>query len=135
MVEVDGDYCPAPEQICDEYISEKRDRCERFREKAHCVGKPEAKHFCIDRYEYPNEAGHHPTVSVTWDEARDVALMKANGCVSPKSGRWLAKDLNTNPTHSATRVMLARAILISPIFYRTTLHMTIRRPEPPKSRA
>ena len=72
MVEVNGDYCPAPEQICDEFISEKRDRCERFRQKVRCIGKPEAKHFCIDRYEYPNEAGRQPTVSVTWDEARDV---------------------------------------------------------------
>ncbi len=72
MVEVEGEYCPAPEQICEEYISEKRDRCERFRQKVRCLGKPEAKHFCIDRYEYPNEAGSRPTVSVTWDEARDV---------------------------------------------------------------
>jgi formylglycine-generating enzyme len=72
MVEVQGDYCPAPEQICEEYISEKRDRCERFRQKVRCYGKPEAKHFCMDRYEFPNEAGHRPTVSVTWDQARDV---------------------------------------------------------------
>jgi hypothetical protein len=72
MVEVLGDYCPAPEQICDEFISEKRDRCERFRTKVRCIGKPESKHFCVDRYEYPNEAGRRPTVSVSWDEARDV---------------------------------------------------------------
>ena len=72
MVEVEGDYCPAPEQVCEEFISEKRDRCERFRQKVRCVGKPAAKHFCIDRYEFPNEAGRKPTVSVTWDQARDV---------------------------------------------------------------
>ncbi len=72
MVEVQGDYCPAPEQICEEYISEKRDRCERFRQKVRCYGNPEGKHFCMDRYEFPNEAGHRPTVSVTWDQARDV---------------------------------------------------------------
>lgn len=72
MLEVKGDYCPAPEQICQEYISEKRDRCERFKKKVQCVGKPAAKHFCIDRYEYPNEAGRYPTLSITWDEAQDV---------------------------------------------------------------
>lgn len=72
MVEIAGDYCPAPEQICEEFISEKRDRCERFREKVRCVGKPVAKHFCIDKYEFPNEAGRKPTVSVTFDQARDV---------------------------------------------------------------
>lgn len=72
MVEVKGDYCPAPEQICDEYISEKRDRCVRFRPKVRCIGTPSPKHFCIDKYEYPNEQGKRPTVAVTWDEARDL---------------------------------------------------------------
>jgi len=72
MVEVDGEYCPAPEQICEEFISEKRDRCERFRQKVRCFGQPTSKHFCIDKYEFPNEAGRRPTLSVTWDQARDV---------------------------------------------------------------
>jgi len=72
MVEVAGDYCPAPEQICDDYISEKRDRCVRFRPTVRCIGTPSPKHFCIDRYEYPNEAGKQPTVAVSWDEARDL---------------------------------------------------------------
>ncbi len=72
MLEVLGDYCPAPEQICEEFISEKRDRCERFRQTVRCIGKPISKHFCVDRFEYPNEAGRRPTVAVTWDEARDL---------------------------------------------------------------
>jgi sulfatase modifying factor 1 len=72
MVEVAGTYCPAPEQICEEYISEKRDRCARFRDKVRCIGKPQPENFCVDRYEYPNEAGGRPIVAVTWDEARDL---------------------------------------------------------------
>ena len=72
MAEVAGEYCTAPEQICDEYISEKRDRCERFRQNVRCVGRTSPKHFCVDRFEYPNEAGRRPTVAVTWDEARDL---------------------------------------------------------------
>ncbi len=72
MVEVVGDYCPAPAQICDEFISEKRDRCVRFRQKVRCIGTAIPKHFCIDRYEYPNDRGKRPTVFVTWDEARDL---------------------------------------------------------------
>lgn len=72
MVEVKGQYCPAPEQICQEFISEKRDRCARFSTTVQCIGKPAPKHFCIDRYEYPNEAGRSPRLSITWDEARDV---------------------------------------------------------------
>ncbi len=71
MVEVSGYYCPDPEEICEEYISEQRDRCERFRQNVRCIGKPKAMHFCIDRFEFPNEAGKRPTVDVTWEDARN----------------------------------------------------------------
>lgn len=72
MVEVSGDYCQVVEQICEEYISEKRDRCAKYRNKVRCFGKSRAMHFCVDRYEYPNRAGVKPTVAVTWDEAREL---------------------------------------------------------------
>jgi formylglycine-generating enzyme len=69
MVEVIGEYCPALELVCEKYISEPRDRCERFRTRARCYGRPRAHRLCIDRYEYPNQAGVHPVVGVTWDQA------------------------------------------------------------------
>ena len=71
MIEVTGNYCPAPEEICEDYISEKRDRCERFRTTVRCIGKPEPKNYCIDRFEYPNELGQWPLVAVTWDDAQE----------------------------------------------------------------
>jgi len=72
MVEVSGSYCQVVEQICEEYISEKRDRCAKYKNKVRCFGKSRAMHFCVDRYEYPNRAGVKPTVAVTWHEAREV---------------------------------------------------------------
>lgn len=72
MVEVAGDYCQVVEQICEEYISEKRDRCAKYRNKVRCLGKSRSLHFCIDRYEYPNKVGVKPAVAVSWDEAREV---------------------------------------------------------------
>lgn len=72
MAEVAGDFCQVVEQICEEYISEKRDRCAKYRNKVRCMGKSRPLHFCIDRFEYPNRAGVKPTVAVTWDEAREV---------------------------------------------------------------
>jgi len=72
MIEVTGNYCPASEQICEDYISEKRDRCERFRTTVQCIGKPEPKNYCIDRFEYPNELGQWPLVAVTWDDAQNI---------------------------------------------------------------
>lgn len=72
MVEVAGDYCQVVEQICEEFISEKKDRCAKYRNKVRCFGKSRAMHFCIDRYEYPNQAGAKPTVAVSWDEAKEL---------------------------------------------------------------
>ena len=72
MVKVTGNYCPDPEEICEEYISEKRDRCERFRTTVRCVGKPEPKNYCIARFEYPNELGRQPLVVITWDHAQEL---------------------------------------------------------------
>ncbi|MBN1612652.1 MAG: SUMF1/EgtB/PvdO family nonheme iron enzyme [Polyangiaceae bacterium] len=69
MVEVNGSYCPAVEQICTDFISEQRDRCGEFRPTVRCVGAPTQKTFCIDRYEYPNRIGILPTLGVTWEDA------------------------------------------------------------------
>jgi formylglycine-generating enzyme required for sulfatase activity len=74
MVEITGDYCPDPEVICEEYISEPRDRCERFRHKVRCIGKPKPRHFCIDRFEYPNRLGKRPEVDIPWEDARSQCV-------------------------------------------------------------
>jgi len=73
MVEIVGDYCPAVEQYCAQYIDQKsiaRDRCALFRPTGRCFGKTEAKHFCIDRYEWPNRAGVKPDIGMNWEEAK-----------------------------------------------------------------
>jgi formylglycine-generating enzyme required for sulfatase activity len=73
MVEVDGDYCPAVEQYCAQYTDAKqiaRDRCSEFKPTGRCFGKPLHKHFCVDRYEWPNRFGTKPEVAMTWDEAK-----------------------------------------------------------------
>lgn len=72
MLQISGEFCQVVGQICAEYISEKKDRCARYRNKVRCFGKSRQLNFCIDRYEYPNQAGVKPTVAVTWDEAREL---------------------------------------------------------------
>jgi len=37
---------------------------------AQCLEKEEPKHFCIDQFEYPNQAGAIPKVMVSWYEAK-----------------------------------------------------------------
>ena len=76
MIEVAGNYCPDPEEICEDYISEKRDRCERFRKTVRCIGKPELKNYCIDRFELPSLG----------TMLRNSVAEKASGFVLKKNG-------------------------------------------------
>lgn len=75
MLEVEGDYCPEVEQKCLRYIDPEGvfpRRCAEFAPTSKCTGKTTAKHFCIDRYEWPNKAGENPVVMKTWYEAKDA---------------------------------------------------------------
>ncbi|HVJ91512.1 MAG TPA: SUMF1/EgtB/PvdO family nonheme iron enzyme [Labilithrix sp.] len=75
MLEVEGDYCAEVEQKCLRYIDPEGvfpRRCAEFAPTSKCKGKTVKKHFCIDRYEYPNKAGENPVVMKTWYEARDA---------------------------------------------------------------
>lgn len=73
MVEVEGDYCPLLEQKCLRWLDpETKLRCAEFAATGACQAKTQRKHFCIDRYEWPNKAGEKPVVMKTWYEARDA---------------------------------------------------------------
>ena len=72
MIEVEGDYCPTLEQKCTKWIDPEGTfprRCAEFAASSDCKVKTVKKHFCIDRYEFPNKAGERPVVMKTWNEA------------------------------------------------------------------
>ncbi len=74
MVDVEGDWCPAVEQVCLRAVDPQhlgQDRCAEFAPTGRCLGPTQHEHFCIDRYEWPNEAGATPVVGVDWNTARD----------------------------------------------------------------
>ena len=71
MVEVDGDYCPWLEQKCLRWLDpETKMRCAEFAPTSQCQSKTTHKHFCIDRFEYPNKPGEKPVVMKTWNDAK-----------------------------------------------------------------
>jgi sulfatase modifying factor 1 len=71
MVEVEGDYCPTLEQKCLRWLDpETKQRCAEFLPTSSCKGKTVHKHFCVDRFEYPNVQGEKPAVMKTWLDAR-----------------------------------------------------------------
>src|SRR4029079_11974002 len=72
QVEVDGDYCPALEQKCVRWMDPETTvprRCSEFAPSGNCQGKTVKKHFCVDKFEYPNRAGANPTILNSWTEA------------------------------------------------------------------
>ncbi|MDP9151610.1 MAG: SUMF1/EgtB/PvdO family nonheme iron enzyme [Myxococcota bacterium] len=74
MVEVTGDWCPVVEQLCVRWVDPKhpeRDRCAEYLPTGRCFGVPAHKHFCVDRYEWPNEPAVKPAVAVDWLHARE----------------------------------------------------------------
>jgi hypothetical protein len=72
MVEVEGDYCPYVEQRCVRWLDpESKMRCAEFEAgSTTCLSHSVHKHFCIDRYEFPNVAGQKPAVMKDWYEAK-----------------------------------------------------------------
>jgi hypothetical protein len=75
MLEVEGSFCPEVEQKCLRWIDPEGvfpRRCAEFAPTSRCVGKTTPKHFCIDRYEWPNKPGENPVVMKTWFEAKDA---------------------------------------------------------------
>lgn len=72
MVEVEGEYCPYLEQKCLRWLDpETKMRCAEFAPTSKCQSRTVKKHFCIDRYEWPNKVGEKPVVMKTWYEAKD----------------------------------------------------------------
>jgi sulfatase modifying factor 1 len=71
MVEVEGDYCSNVEQKCLRWLDpETKQRCAEFLPTSSCKGKTVHKHFCVDRFEFPNVQGEKPAVMKNWNEAK-----------------------------------------------------------------
>jgi hypothetical protein len=74
MVEVKGDYCPDLDQRCLQWIPSQvgAERCALFAPSSSCKQPVVKKHFCIDRYEYPNKQGSVPSTMKTWMEGQET---------------------------------------------------------------
>ena len=80
MLEVDGNYCTDLMHRCIKggrtHTEEETDEpepyyCDAYQPGfAKCLEKEEPKHFCIDVFEYPNQASAIPMVMVSWYEAK-----------------------------------------------------------------
>jgi formylglycine-generating enzyme len=79
MVFVDTLYCPDIERSCIDMEHEdinNLDICHAFAHQQRCRIRPRPIAFCIDRYEYPNRAGAHPTWMLDWYQAQATCESK-----------------------------------------------------------
>jgi Sulfatase-modifying factor enzyme 1 len=80
MVYVSTNYCRNVERKCLHYepiYSQHLTICHAFEhDSTVCKGGAEEKHYCIDKYEYPNVEGGHPTWMVMWYDAQSTCEAK-----------------------------------------------------------
>jgi len=77
MVSIEGDYSTVVGHVCQERLGGPVERCAQYAAPALVEGRVDHKHFCIDRFEYPNLEGVRPVVMVSWVEAK--AACEAEG--------------------------------------------------------
>jgi len=91
MVSVDTTYCPDVERRCLDMEHEdinNLDICHAFAHEQRCRIRPRRIAFCIDRYEYPNRAGAHPTWMLDWYKAQ--ATCESRGKRLCYASEWTA---------------------------------------------
>jgi formylglycine-generating enzyme required for sulfatase activity len=88
MVEVKGEYCPNVIQNCISYDPNIKNvngfvKCLEFAPSVCQSAHKIPMHFCLDKYESPNQSGVKPVVMVNWHQAK-------NSC--EQQGKRLCRD-------------------------------------------
>jgi hypothetical protein len=117
MVLVDGVYCPYVGHRCAVFEDEARDLCSTFAPEAICEGALQRRRFCVDAFEYPNEAGVRPAVWVSFDDSKRACAIEGKRlCAAEEwelacegTGMWpypygLTRDANACNEHRASAV-------------------------------
>ena len=106
MVEVEGDYCPYVEQKCVRWLDpESKQRCADFelRQLPPVRRRPPShKHFCIDRFEYPNALGQKPAVRKDWYEAKANLRGRGSASAATASGPSPARGRSGSRTRTGS---------------------------------
>ena len=80
MVLVDGEYCPAVEQVCLRWMDPPGAyhdyRCAEYKHPVTCTAPREKKRFCIDREEYVAPGETLPLANQSWTSAGEVCASR-----------------------------------------------------------
>jgi hypothetical protein len=91
MVYVETSFCRNIDRRCLDWEHEPINHleiCHEFARQQRCLGETRKISFCIDRYEYPNEKGAHPTWMLDWYQAQ--ATCESRGKRLCWSSEWTA---------------------------------------------
>ena len=107
MVEIEGDYCPKAEEIClfDVDANGNRlagphkefGRCGEFKNPTKCLSVKVKKHYCIDRYEFPNKKGEVPRDWMTYTDAENVAKTLSKRLCTSSEWAFAAEGPDMDP--------------------------------------
>lgn len=94
---VEGEYCTNVDQRCLRWLDEDtRMRCAEFA-PSRCTGRREHLAVCMDRFEYPNQAGVNPMVMVTWHEAQRLCGARGKRLCTRPEWTFACEGPDMNP--------------------------------------
>lgn len=97
MVEIKGTFCPGLKETCAEWMAPgDHFRCKRFA-KSQCKNPTVEKHFCVDRYEYPNTVGVMPKVLASWFEANALCAQQNKRLCRAQEWTFACQGQKWNP--------------------------------------
>ena len=80
MVLVEGEYCPAVEQVCLRWLDPPGPyhdyRCGEYKRPVSCTAPREKKRFCIDREEYVAPGETLPVANTSWTSAGEICTTR-----------------------------------------------------------
>ena len=99
MVEIEGEYCPTVKQRCLHWRNDKEgERCEEWSTRVTCESKMMVdKHYCIDRYEYPNKQGQIPQDWMSWNDVKSACESEGKRLCTRSEWTFAAEGPNQHP--------------------------------------
>jgi formylglycine-generating enzyme len=107
MVEVNGEYCPYAAQECLQWVDSDNNpvpppggdsgRCREWKNPVKCTGPKFHKHYCIDKFEFPNKEGQLPQDWMTWYDVENSCKAESKRMCTRSEWTLAAEGPNMHP--------------------------------------
>jgi len=107
MVEINSDFCLNAEEICLYDVDTKGNklvgphkefgRCGEFKYPTRCLSDKIHKHYCIDKYEFPNKKGQVPQDWMTYTDLENAGKLLGKRVCTSSEWSLAAEGPNMDP--------------------------------------